>query len=245
MAHIWNSKPFLLSVTAATAAVIYFSSESDLETPVPAVAGRPPIGARDTTSPDMSDVGMPAGASANRARVQFAQLPNSVADTQHPDTIAKQSAKVQFSNVGLEPKTLDEYRSVPDEGGAQPAMVKQGDEYEYKRAQAVLQRAADVLRSGPTHLQRDAINELADMTAPGAGETLIDVINRYQGIDAEYRFRAVAALVRHAEVTQFSDVPAALALAQLASDADPDVRSIAIESVLRMNRLHAQASTSN
>lgn len=245
VAHIWDSKPFLLAVAGATVAVIYCSSESGMETQAPVVAGRPPVGTRDATPHGMSDVGTPGGASAKMASGQSAQLPKSVAGAQHPDAIAERSAKTHFSNVGLEPRTLDEYRSVPDEGGAQPGIVKQGEAYEYKRTQAVLQRAGDVLRSGQTHLQGDAINELADMTESSAGESLIDVINRFQGIDAEYRFRAVAALARHAEVTQFSDIPAALALVQLASDGDPDVRSIATETLLQMNRLHDPANTSN
>ena len=226
-------------IVAATAPFIYDSSDSEKVTPLPSTATRPPGDTRASSAPKKSELPGARSISGQTSKPQTVLIAGSIVSTAGSDSLTGRSVDNQLNSERLPPQTLDDFRPIGDEEGtpqSDEVVVKVGHEQEYKFNHAVLKRSLDVLRSEQTHLHSDAMNELADMTDPSAGQGLIEAVARSAGIDADYRFRAVAALARHAEVTQFSDLSAVFYLKQLVSDTDTDVRSIAAQSLLQMER---------
>lgn len=132
--------------------------------------------------------------------------------------------------------TVEEAQSVGDSEEVAlldpAARIAQDQDYN----EALLQRALDALGSEQQQLYPEALGQLASLKDPRASQALIEAVSSSASAAASDRFQAVAALVRHAEETQFSDAAVVSLLQQLVSDSDNDVRSIASQVLAEMER---------
>ena len=150
------------------------------------------------------------------------------------------------------PQTLAEFQRITVEE-AQPVgdseevalldpAVRIAQDQDYN--EALLQRALDALGSEQRQLHSEALQQLASLKDPRASQALIEAVSRSASAAPNDRFQTVAALVRHAEETQFSDAAVVSLLQQLVSDSDNNVRSIVSQVLAEIGAIPGEESES-